>query len=72
MSIDEMKLMRERVMKAYESALSGQSWTVGRDSFQKQHIDSLLKQIQHWDKQIAIAEGRWRSPRAYRVVPMND
>lgn len=72
MSIDEMKLMRDRVVKAYESALTSEEWRIGRDSVRKASIDSLLKQIQHWDKQIAIAEGRWRSPRAYRVVPMND
>ena len=72
MTVDEMKLMREKVVTAYESALSSEEWRIGRDSVRKASIDSLLKQIQHWDKQIAIAEGRWRSPRAYRVVPTHD
>lgn len=42
MSIDEMKLMRDRVVKAYESALTSEEWRIGRDSVRKASIDSLL------------------------------
>lgn len=57
MTIAELKLMRDKALRAYTDALEAQSLSMNGRNLTRQNIDSLRNQFDYWDRRYKRASG---------------
>lgn len=58
MNVAEIKLMRDRALKAYTDALDAQSMSMNGRNLTRQSLDSLKTQFEYWDRKYNVSVGK--------------
>lgn len=71
MLIGEIKLMRDRALKAYGDALEAQSLGMNNRNLTRQNIKDLKTQLDYWDRRYDNALSRGRK-KPYSLVRFRE